>query len=222
MVPKVRVTVVGRHACKVVRPGRSFLRRVFKLLQGVDHDHHYIRLNRAMRSDLTWWDQFLNSWNGVSLLHPARLSSPMPQGASVPGSFLPMPQGASVVEQPGHATGSSFCGHRHISRYQLPLKSGAYRDGMCRMGWKGQVVHVHSDNDAVVAVVNSGYSKDPQLKQLVRSLFLVLAAWDIALYACHIPGVLNTVADAISRDNIPLLFSKCQRPITTQPQFQQS
>jgi len=70
------------------------------------------------------------------------------------------------------------------------------------------VVHVHSDNEAVVAVVNSGYSKDPQMMHLVRCLFFVLAMWDISLHACHIPGILNTVADAISRDNIPLLFSK--------------
>ena len=74
--------------------------------------------------------------------------------------------------------------------------------------WRGQVVHVHSDNEAVVAVINAGYSKDPQMMHLIRCLFFVLAAWDISLYACHIPGVLNTVADAISRDNIPLLFSK--------------
>jgi hypothetical protein len=72
--------------------------------------------------------------------------------------------------------------------------------------WQGQVVHVHSDNEAVVAVVNSGYSKDQQLMHLARCLFFALAARDISLYARHIP--LNTVADAISRDNLPLLFSK--------------
>ena len=66
-------------------------------------------------------------------------------------------------------------------------------------------MHVHSDNEAVAVVINAGYSKDTQL---MRYLFFVLAAWDISLYSCHIPGALNTVADAISRDNIPLLFSK--------------
>ena len=64
-----------QHACKVVRPGRSFLRRVFEL-KGVHHDHHHIRLNSAMRSDLAWWDLFLDSWNGISMLRPARLLVP--------------------------------------------------------------------------------------------------------------------------------------------------
>lgn len=43
---------------------------------------------------------------------------------------------------------------------------------------------------------------------LVRCLFFALAVWDIALYASHIPDVQNIVADAISCNNLPLLFSK--------------
>ena len=44
------------HACKVVRSGRSFLRRMIDLLKGTKHRHpcrpHPIRLNKAFRSDL--------------------------------------------------------------------------------------------------------------------------------------------------------------------------
>ena len=32
-----------QHACKVVRPGRSFVRRVFEQLKGTRHNHHHIR-----------------------------------------------------------------------------------------------------------------------------------------------------------------------------------
>ena len=70
------------------------------------------------------------------------------------------------------------------------------------------MVHVHTENEAVVVVVNSGYSKDPQIRHLVRYLFFVLVAWDISLYSHHIAGVLNTVVDAVSRGNIPPLFLK--------------
>ena len=193
-----------QHACKVVRPGRSFLRRVFELLQGVDRDHHHIRLNKAMQSDLTWWDQFLDSWNGVSLLRPARLSSPDHHiYTDASGSF-----GCGAIWA---CNWLQFRWPQTYSTVPIAPKELVPIVMACVIWghtWKGQVVHVHSDNDAVVAVVNSGYSRDPQLMQLVRSLFFVLATWDIALHACHIPGVLNTVADAISRDNIPLLFSK--------------
>ena len=75
--------------------------------------------------------------------------------------------------------------------------------------WQGKVKHVHSDNEAVVAVKNSSYSRVSHLMHLTRCLFFfALAAWDISLYARHILGVLNYVADAISQDNIFVLFSK--------------
>lgn len=43
------------HACKVVRPGRRFLRGVFSLLSQFRRDDHVIRLNAAFRADLEWW-----------------------------------------------------------------------------------------------------------------------------------------------------------------------
>ena len=65
-----------QHACKVVRPGRSFLRCIFELLEGTHHRHHHIRMNQAMRSNLAWWDAFLESWNGVSMLLSVQMSTP--------------------------------------------------------------------------------------------------------------------------------------------------
>ena len=193
-----------QHACKVVRPGRSFLRRVFELLGGVHRDHYHVKLNGGMRSDLAWWDLFLESWNGVSMLHPSRLSVPDHE----------------IYTDASGAFGSGALWGHHWFQLKWPL---AYTNVAIApkelvpivvacvvwgRSWQGHVVHVHSDNTAVVSVINSGYSKDSQMMHLTRCLFFILAAWDISLYACHIPGVLNTVADAISRDNVPLLFSK--------------
>ena len=64
---------VLNHACKVVRSGRTFLRRMLDLLKGNHHPlrPHPIRLNRSFRSDLTWWRLFAARWNGVSYLPPS-------------------------------------------------------------------------------------------------------------------------------------------------------
>ena len=43
-----------QHACKVVTPGRAFLRRVFELLAAVRADHHHIRQNSSFRSEFGW------------------------------------------------------------------------------------------------------------------------------------------------------------------------
>ena len=50
------------HACKVVRSGRSFLRRMIDLLHAVHRSTHgqdIIQLNRDFRADLAWWQQFI-------------------------------------------------------------------------------------------------------------------------------------------------------------------
>ena len=56
------------QACKVVRPGRRFLRGMIQLLSVAHKQHHHIRLNQSFRVDLEWWHKFLGSWNGVSML----------------------------------------------------------------------------------------------------------------------------------------------------------
>ena len=50
-----------RHACRVVRSGCTFLRRMINLSTTASKLHHHIRLNRCFRSDLAWWATFLPS-----------------------------------------------------------------------------------------------------------------------------------------------------------------
>ena len=62
-----------------------------------------------------------------------------------------------------------------------------------------------SDNEAAVVVLNAGYSHDPLITHLLRSLFLVKAYFDLDLRVVHIPGKDNVVADAISHDDLATL-----------------
>ena len=48
------ITGLLNHACKVVRPGRVFLSRMFRLAASVRRPSHRLRLNREFRSDLEW------------------------------------------------------------------------------------------------------------------------------------------------------------------------
>ena len=74
--------------------------------------------------------------------------------------------------------------------------------------WKNMRVLVHCDNEAAVAVLNSGYSRDSHIMQLLRSLFFVKSLLGFSLHVVHIRGELNVIADAISRGNLSLLFSQ--------------
>ena len=60
-------SLVGKlmHACKVVRPGRSFLIECWSCSE---RKQQFLHLNSGFRSDLQWWNQFLKIWNGVVML----------------------------------------------------------------------------------------------------------------------------------------------------------
>ena len=80
--------------------------------------------------------------------------------------------------------------------------------------WRNQRVTAHCDNEAAVNVINSGYSSDPQMMQLLRSLFFITAWHSITIRAVHIPGRDNTLADAISRNHMELFFQQAPQAST--------
>ena len=57
-------------------------------------------------------------------------------------------------------------------------------------------------------IVNSRYAKDPLLAHILRSVFFITAKYNFDIAAIHTPGKLNTIADAISRNNISLFRSQ--------------
>lgn len=71
MPQKRLLSIIGTlsHACKVVSPGRTFLCRLIDLATWVANLDHFVRLNQAARSDLEWWCQFANQWNGKAMMY---------------------------------------------------------------------------------------------------------------------------------------------------------
>ena len=63
------------YASRVVKPGKTFMRRLFEALAGARHSHHHIRLGSAVRSDILWWRTFMTEWNGVSIIPQPRSHS---------------------------------------------------------------------------------------------------------------------------------------------------
>ena len=76
--------------------------------------------------------------------------------------------------------------------------------------WRRSAVVVHCDNMGAVAAVNSGYSRIPGIMHLLRCLFFIWAHFELTVWAVHIPGKLNTLGDAVSRNNLSYFFSQMQ------------
>ena len=51
-------------ACSVIRPGRTFLRRLINLSIGVNELHHFVKINKEAQLDVLVWLEFLSYFNG--------------------------------------------------------------------------------------------------------------------------------------------------------------
>lgn len=43
------------HACKAIRAGRTFMRRLIELSTTAYKLEHFVRLNKEAKSDMEWW-----------------------------------------------------------------------------------------------------------------------------------------------------------------------
>ena len=64
---------------------------------------------------------------------------------------------------------------------------------------QGKRVIFWCDNEAVVAIINRQTSHCAKIMKLVRFLVLRCLEFDIHFKARHVPGVDNSIADALSR-----------------------
>ena len=214
------LSVIGQlqHACRVVKPGRTFLRRMIELSTTAHELYHHIRLNRGFQSDLEWWALFLSEWNGVGMMVAAGRATPQ----AVLTSDASGNWGCGAFSSAGEwfqCPWPSVWAEVHITvKELLPIVMAC---AMWGQQWQGKTILCRSDNAAVVAIINSGRSKDPLAMHLMRSLFFLAAKHSIVFRAEHLPGHLNGAADALSRDNLPLFFQQvpvAQRAPTPVPQ----
>ena len=164
-------SLVGKlqHACKVVKHGRTFMRRMFELLSLGRKQHHFLRLNCEFRSDLAWWDTFLSVFNGTSFMDHL------------------------CPRQPTHhaytdASGLVGCGGVWLHQWFMLKWDLSYQDqpisqkellavvlacAVWGKEWANEVVLVHCDNTAAVEVVNSGYILKGYSNDEITQMFIL-------------------------------------------------
>jgi len=58
-----------QHATKVVKPGRTFVSRMYITAAKMRKLSHWTRLTAEFKSNWHWWDLFITFWNGISFLY---------------------------------------------------------------------------------------------------------------------------------------------------------
>ena len=185
-----------QHACRVVKPGRAFLRRMIDLLRipGATKGHHHIRLNCQFRADLQWWSTFAEHWNGVAMFpSPAQPAFTVTSDAS--GSW-----GC------GAWSGTSwfqFEWPQSVQSHHISFKelfAGLLACAAWGSRWRGSRVQWLCDNQAVVYAVTGRSCRDQPMMHLIHCLFFLEAWFGFELTATHLPGRENTLADDLSRN----------------------
>ncbi len=205
-------SIVGslNHAGTVVRPGRAFKRRLLDLMSSVKRGDRWIRLNKEARADVEWWYHFGLDWNGTSLLS-SRCAEPqatMLSDASGGWGCAATWDGCWFQLSWNEARAAE--GWNIMPKELLPIVIAAV---VWREQWRGKVVKARCDNMAVVATIQSGSCKESVAMHLRRCLAFIEASVPVTIMAEHIRGVDNTVADALSRDNLEAACSVMQGPV---------
>lgn len=182
-------------ACRVIGPGRPFLRRMFDLLKGRLNANHFIRIPSHVRSDCSVWVSFLQQFNGTSiLLTPEPLDSVRLQLYSDASDW-----GYAAVFGPRWLQGQWPVSwkHKHINvREFIPIFLALDTWGT---HFKHSCLTFRCDNKAVVDVLNSGTTRDPDMLMVLRAVTLLTLRLDVNICALHYPGRNNIVADYLSR-----------------------
>ena len=191
------LSLIGKlsFVCKVVRPGRIFLRRLINLSMSVKKLNHYININAQTREDIKWWVEFLPSWNQTSLI---------PETFEVTSTDLKLFTDASSVGFGAIYAKSWIQGRwdESANEYSIDFKElFAIVAAVMTWGsqWEGKRIVFFTDNLPITQIWHSGTSRSSDIMVLVRKLFLSAAQFGFSVSLKHILGIHNPIADALSR-----------------------
>ncbi len=192
-----------QHAALVVRPGRTFMRRMFNTVMRVRDMDHFVHLNKDFRSNLHWWQCFLESWNGASFF--ALVDCQIPSVSIQMDASGNWGCGASFAELWFQWQWPQRWAKANIMAKELvPIVLACAVWGPLL---RRKVVLFQCNNMAVVAAISKGTAKEATVMHLLRCLWFFVAHFEISLITRHIPGVTNTAADHLSHDCLQLFFS---------------
>ena len=191
------LSIIGKliFVSKVVRSGRTFVRRLIELSKTVKHLHHRINLNNSARKDIQWWLAYLPSWNGVSMLFDTVWTT---------SNQLELFTDSSDVAIGAYFNGAWFY---EILDAKLRLLSINWREMYAIVvaiaTWGKQLVSkrllIYCDNLSVCYILQKGTSKSENIMDLVRQLFYICAHYNIEISAKHVTTTNNSIADSLSR-----------------------
>ena len=189
-------------ACQCIYGGRFFMRRLLDCLVNLHKPWHRTRVTCDIRADISWWLNYLDTFNGkMDMVDPRPVTPVYIDACNVAaGAFYD----GRCVYSPWLSTWPQVAGHHINYKEVLALEPAVTHWAPL---WKNRRVFVHTDNQAAMAIINRGSCGDRLTMESLRRVFWLSAMFNFRLEAVYIPGHLNYVADAASRSHEPAKFS---------------
>ena len=153
-----------------------------------------------MREDLHMWAEFLANFNGRTIFM-AELKLKLFTDASGTLGY-----GAVLGSSWFYGTWSQQWVNQNITLLELYLIVLAVQIWGNRLT-NGRIIF-HTDNQALVPIINKQSSKDRAIMCLVRKLVITCLRCNILFQAQHIPGKANVLADHLSRLQVSAFLAK--------------
>lgn len=223
-------TLIGKlsFASCVVRPGRTFMQRLYKLLTEMKAQRRAggkdalqrRKLCAHAREDVRWWQEFLPHWNGKSMI----LEADWTDAADI---FLftdacDKGYGAVCGDQWFQGLWSEqqlAAAHveKRTSMPYLELHALVHAVSVWAPKWRGKRITFRCDAIAAVGAIQTMCSNKDNMADLLRLLHTLAATHGFEFRVLHIAGERNVVADALSRMcDLPTLL-QLQKSADKQP-----
>lgn len=191
--------------CRAIPAGRPFCRRLINATCGVVKPFHRIRVNTSMKRDLEMWLKFFSNYNGISVFHD-RFWKSNAEANFFTDSAGGVGMGFGIYFQT-HWCAAKWPDDWHgadITRDITALELFPILVAISIWGSKlrNMRIQFNCDNSAVVTVLNTWSSKSERVMTLVRALTLECLKFNILVRASHLPGIKNSICDALSRSQM--------------------
>ena len=185
-------------ACSTIRAGRVFVSRIINLLKEVKPNQE-IELSLEFKKDLNWWNKFMSTFDGVSLIPDYNWSCPdvviSTDSCLVScGGWNENRREFWHLKFPGkfNNRGDVNINEKEAMAVMVGLK-------LWGTEIKDSNVLLHCDNQCTVDIVNKGKATNPFAQNLLREICYISAKFNAWVKVVFKPGVNNRVADFCSR-----------------------
>jgi hypothetical protein len=183
-------------AARVLRGGRTFMRRLIDLLPRAKENHHHIRITSAAKEDIDWWRYGLLQFHGHCSF---KIDLPLPSFMFACDACL---EGGGAHFMSDWLYASWVCDFPELSDSHINVLE-LFTVFLALVRWgqylEGSHVVIRSDNTVTISALNIATSRGPELMPIIRNIFWLCVKYDIIVSGLFIPGKLNVLADHISR-----------------------